>query len=416
MEPENDVLLARERAARIQAETAARARDEFLALVSHELRAPLNGIQCWSHIIESHVKNSDGAPLLQRAVNGIRTGISQQVRLIEDLLDVTRMLSGKLRLVVQPFAMLPVIQSAVESVQEAADAKGISISSDYRIMDEQTEGDPSRIQQAFCNLLSNAVKFTQTDGNIWVTAAVNGDRMAITIRDDGVGISPEFLPHLFDRFSQQDTSTTRGHSGLGLGLFLARHLIDLHGGTVTAESPGPGKGAQFTVTLAIRTDHVRERVPAMPGSKSVSADDAALAGVNIMLIDDQEEARESLLHVLEGAGANVLAACCAAEALERIANGVGMIAPDILVCDIAMPGEDGYAALRRLRGWKTDGGLAPLQHVPALALTAFSQREDRIRALTAGFGMHMAKPVAPEELIVVIATMLSRNVPEPHGT
>ncbi len=410
MEKERDDLLTRERTARIQAEMAARARDEFLAIVSHELRAPLNGIQSWAHVLENYVQDATAAPLAQRALNGIKTGVAQQVRLIEDLLDVTRMMSGKLRLVKQPLALLPVVQAAVESVRAAAAAKRISITGTYKITNEQIEGDPDRVQQIVWNLLSNAVKFTPEDGNIWLTAARVDAGVCITIRDDGIGISADFLPHLFDRFSQQDTSSTRGHSGLGLGLFLVRYLIDLHGGSVHVESPGSGKGTTFSVYLPVRTQQDKYT----PATRPDDGGDIHLAlpslkGLRILLIDDQEEARDSLTVVLTTSGASVFAAASAKEALAWLPTLTVGEMPDVLICDIAMPGEDGYAVLRKIRAWKTESDFAPLHRLPALALTAFSQREDRIRALTAGFQMHVTKPVAPEELIVVIATMVSRG-------
>jgi PAS domain S-box-containing protein len=410
MEKERQQLLARERNARIQAETAAKARDEFLAIVSHELRAPLNGVQSWAHILENYVKDATSSPLTQRALNGIRIGVAQQVRLIEDLLDVTRMMSGKLRLVKHPFTLLPVIQAAVESVRDLAAAKHIGITCTYQISPEQIDGDADRIQQAVWNLLSNAIKFTPQDGNVWLTAASANSEITITVRDDGVGISPEFLPHLFDRFSQQDTSSTRGHSGLGLGLFLVRHLIELHGGSVKAESSGEGKGTTFSICLPLHTKRQKYTVithDPMPGENDAAL--PSLEGLRILLVDDQEEARESLAILLATAGASVFPASSSKEAFAWLAGVEPDELPDILVCDIAMPVEDGYSVLRKIRTWETDKGVMPLRRLPALALTAFTQREDRIRALTAGFQMHMTKPVAPEELIVVIAMMAERG-------
>lgn len=410
MEKERDELLQRERSARIQAETAARARDEFLAIVSHELRAPLNGIQSWAHVLENYVKDATSAPLAQRALQGIKTGVNQQVRLIEDLLDVTRMMSGKMRLVRQPLALLPTLQAAVESVRPLAAAKRIAITCVYRITSEQIEGDADRVQQIFWNLLSNAIKFTAEEGNVWISASHSEKEICVTVRDDGVGISPEFLPQLFDRFSQEDTSSTRDHSGLGLGLFLVRHLVDLHGGRVTAESRGEGTGTTFSVHFPLRA---RSQKYASVAPYEENGESAmllpSLAGLCVLLIDDQEEARESLTVVLASAGANVFAASGAPEAMEWLPTLGPDKLPDVLVCDIAMPGEDGYAVLRRLRAWKGPDGGTPLVRMPALALTAFAQREDRIRALTAGFQMHVTKPVAPEELIVVIDTMVARR-------
>ena len=405
MEKERDVLLSRERAARIQAETSARARDEFLAIVSHELRAPLNGIQSWAHILESYVKEAADVPLAQRALNGIKTGIAQQVRLIEDLLDVTRMVSGKLRLVKQPIAFLPVVQAALESVRPLAAAKQISLHCNYRITVEQIHGDADRVQQILWNLLSNAIKFTDNRGNVWLDVEASGSSVCVTVRDDGIGISPDFLPQLFDRFSQEDTSSTRGHSGLGLGLFLVRHLVELHEGWVTADSPGEGLGTIFSIYLPLYggRDNALVAPPEEEGSATVPV--PSLQGTTILLIDDQAEARDALSTVLASAGATVFAASSSKEAIDWLQSRAGGELPDVLVSDIAMPVEDGYTVLRKIRDWQPQPGMAPLQRVPALALTAFSQREDRMRALRAGFQMHMAKPVVPEELIVVIANL-----------
>jgi signal transduction histidine kinase len=397
-------LLACERAARIQAETAARARDEFLAIVSHELRAPLNGIQSWAHILESQVVDHGGNALVQRALKGIRIGIGQQVRLIEDLLDVTRMMSGKLRLVIQPVMLLPVIHAAVESLRGAAAEKHIAIVINHAISHQQVEGDADRLQQLFWNLLSNAIKFTPEGGNIAVHAAVNDGEVTVRIVDDGAGIPQEFLPHLFDRFSQEDTSSTRRQAGLGLGLFLARHLVELHGGQVAAKSEGAGRGSEFSVILPLRKDSAltlrqRECEDRLP----------SLEGLKILVIDDQLEARESLGMLLTSAGAKVVAPSSARAAFDWLATADMSEMPDVLVCDIAMPVEDGYTVLRKLRAWQTQEGARPLKQMPALAVTAFAQREDRMRALTAGFQMHMAKPIVPDELIVVIAMMTDRN-------
>lgn len=287
MELERDESITRERNARLHAEAAARARDEFLATVSHELRAPLNGIQTWTHVIENYAKEAVAAPLAQRALLGIKTGVEQQVRLIEDLLDVTRMMSGKLRLVKQAFVLLPVVQAAVESICTMAAAKQTCVSCTYKITSEQIDGDAERVQQIIWNLLSNAIKFTPMHGNVWLDAIPVDDGVLISIRDDGIGISPEFLPQLFDRFSQGDTSSTRRHSGLGLGLYLVKHLIDQHGGWVTAESSGEGVGTTLSVFLPARqrsgnylpNTHSKEN-----GTAVVSP---SLDGLRVLLIDDQ---------------------------------------------------------------------------------------------------------------------------------
>ncbi|NEX60382.1 hybrid sensor histidine kinase/response regulator [Noviherbaspirillum galbum] len=410
IQKENDDLLGRERAARIQAETAARARDEFLSVVSHELRAPLNGIQSWAHVLENYIKDITGVPLAQRALQGIKTGVSQQVRLIEDLLDVTRMMSGRLRLVMQPHALLPLLESAVDSVRDLAAAKKVSLHCDYRVTTEQINGDSDRVQQVIWNLLSNAIKFTQSAGNVWISAAQAEGMIAVSVRDDGIGISPDFLPHLFNRFSQEDTSSTRSQSGLGLGLYLVRHLSELHGGRVRVESEGEGRGTTFTVELPLlhRTDKYAA-VNALENNVISNLALPSLSGLRILLVDDQAEARESLSILLTAAGANIHAASCGREVTDWLATLAPDAMPDVLICDIAMPEEDGYAVLRKLRHWSPDGQSRPLQRMPALALTAFAEREDRIRALTAGFQMHLTKPVAPEELIVVVNTMAPRN-------
>jgi PAS domain S-box-containing protein len=410
IERERDELLLSERTARIQAETAARARDEFLAIVSHELRAPLNGIQSWAHVLENYVKDMASTPLAQRALLGIKTGVAQQVRLIEDLLDVTRMMSGKLRLVKQPIALLPVIQAAVESVHDIASAKHQSITATYKITTEQIEGDADRIQQIIWNLLSNAVKFTPENGSIWISVSHTKSEACIVVRDNGIGISAEFLPHLFDRFSQEDTSSTRGHSGLGLGLFLVNYLIERHDGRIEVTSEGENKGATFSVYIPLRAPLDKY----VPTTTSADISDThvllpSLDGLTILLIDDQEEVRESLSIVLSSADAEVYAAASTKEAIAWLSTLAKGDLPDVLICDIAMPGEDGYSALKKIRAWQTTDGRSPLNRLPAIALTAFSQREDRIRAFTAGFNMHVTKPAVAEELIIVIDSLAAKK-------
>jgi PAS domain S-box-containing protein len=405
MQKEHEDLLMRERSARIQAETAARARDEFLAIVSHELRAPLNGIQTWAHILENQLKDVGSPGIAQRAIAGIKTGVFQQVRLIDDLLDVTRMMSGKLRLIKHPFPLLPVVQAAVQSVTDLASAKGIRIDCDFRLSTEKIDGDADRIQQALWNLLTNAIKFTPQGGGVRVEAYCSDSHAVISVNDTGVGISKDFLPHLFDRFSQEDISSTRRHNGLGLGLFLVRHLIEMHGGSIKAESPGERQGATFSIELPLRSRRHQTISALQAEIGEHAAHLPSLQGLKILLIDDQEEARESLSMLLSVAGASVYAAASSKEVFEWLNITPKEQLPNIIVSDIAMPIEDGYAVLRKLRTWQDDEEELPLQRVPALALTAFAQREDRIRALTAGFQMHVAKPVAPEELIVVIAMM-----------
>jgi CheY-like chemotaxis protein len=403
MEKERDDLLLRERAARIQAETAARARDEFLAIVSHELRAPLNGIQSWTHVLDNYT--ADVTPLGKRAIEGIKTGVAQQVRLIEDLLDATGMMSGKLRLTRRPMAALPAIQAAVESVKPMADEKSLALDYDYRISREQIEGDPDRIQQIVWNLLTNAVKFTAEGGRIMLTASREDSCLRIDVRDTGIGIAPAFMPRLFDRFSQQDSSSTRHASGLGLGLFVVRHLVELHGGSISVESKGKGHGSQFTVLIPLRARGSCRQAAHCHDACSLPS----LQGLDILLIDDDAEARESLGALMSSQGARVTTAASGADAIACL-DGSASALPHLVICDIAMPGEDGYAVLRRLRNWRDTSGDRPLRHTPALALTAFSQREDRLRALSAGFQMHAAKPVAADELAIMIMNMTRRDL------
>jgi CheY-like chemotaxis protein len=306
----------------------------------------------------------------------------------------------------QPFLLLPVIQAAVESIREMAAARHITLDCNCPIAEEWIDGDASRVQQAIRNLLSNAIKFTPYEGHVWLSADAGDGQAVITVRDDGIGIAPELLPDLFDRFSQQDSSATRAHGGLGLGLFLARHLIESHRGSITAESAGEGKGARFSITLPLCGSLARSTSCAeVDGSHG----QPSLKGLRILLVDDQEDVRESLSVLLASAGAHVFSAASAAEVFDWLpAAGVDEL-PDVLVCDIAMPMEDGYSILRKLRAWKNSHGLFPLLQMPALALTAFAQCEDRMRALSAGFQMHMPKPVAPEQLIAVIAMMASQR-------
>jgi PAS domain S-box-containing protein len=397
-------MLARERSARANAESATLARDHFLAIVSHELRSPLNGIKSWTHVLENQLRDSD--PSVRRALAGIMIGVEHQVRLIDDLLDVTRAMSGNLGLAKQPMALLPVLADAVESLRALALEKGLAVETDFAMGDLEIHGDPDRVRQIFVNLLTNAVKFTPNGGTVWVDARPDGAMACIEVRDDGAGIPPEFLPFLFDPFRQADQgSSSRRQEGLGLGLALVQRLAELHGGYVTCESEGVDRGAAFRVFLPLRRDS-GTRVAV--GSQAERVDAAArplpsLAGIRVLLIDDQREARESLAALLSQAGAAVKVAASAHEAMAHIALGDGADAPEVVVCDIAMPGEDGYATLKRIRRW--EAGHPSRGRRPAIALSAFTQREDRIRALAEGFQMHLTKPVAPAELVIVIASV-----------
>jgi PAS domain S-box-containing protein len=393
-------LLERERTARASAESATLARDHFLAIVSHELRSPLNGIKSWTHVLENLLREAE--PSVRRALAGIMIGVEHQVRLIDDLLDVTRAMSGNLGLLKQPMPLLPVLADAVESLRAMALEKQLRIVSDYALGDREIHGDPDRIRQIFVNLVMNAVKFTQPGGRVWVSARPEGAMARIEVRDNGAGIPPEFLPYLFDPFRQADQgSRSRSQEGLGLGLALVQRLAELHGGYVTCESDGPDRGATFRVYLPLRRDS-GTRV-AVGGQAGAARALPSLAGIRVLLIDDQREARESLAALLTQAGAAVKLAASGVEALAHLALGGESDQPEVVVCDIAMPDEDGYATLKRIRRWEAIQ--AGRGRRPAIALSAFTQREDRIRALAEGFQMHLTKPVAPAELVTVIASV-----------
>ena len=397
-------LLERERSARANAESATLARDQFLAIVSHELRSPLNGIKSWTHVLENQLRDSD--PGIRRALAGIMIGVEHQVRLIDDLLDVTRAMGGNLGMAKQPMPLLPVLADAVESLRATAIEKGLTLQTEYGIGDREIHGDPDRVRQIFVNLLSNAVKFTPSGGAIRVVAAVEGSMARIEVRDNGIGIPREFVPYLFDPFRQAEQGTSsRRQQGLGLGLALVQRLAELHGGYASCESAGANRGSTFRVFLPLRHESgTRVAVGPAPGDALLTSSLPSLAGVNVLLIDDQREARDSVAALLEQAGAKVFAAASGREAADHVARASADGATEVIVCDIAMPDEDGYATLKRIRAWESAHPESNVKR-PAIALSAFTQREDRMRALSAGFHMHLTKPVAPAELIIVIANV-----------
>ena len=398
-------LLARERNARAQAESASFARDQFLAIVSHELRSPLNGIKSWTHVLENLL--GDASATVRRALAGILIGVEHQVRLIEDLLDVTRAMSGTLGLVKHPMPIMPVLADAVEALRAMAIEKDLRIVTDYRLGEREMHGDPDRVRQVFANLLTNAVKFTPPGGTIHVAARDEGGMACIEVRDNGMGVPPEFVPHLFDPFRQAEGSSSRRQEGLGLGLALVQRLAELHGGHATCESEGVDRGATFRVYLPLRRES-GARVVLSDAHRDDPGASArpSLDGVHVLLIDDQREARESLGALLTQAGARVDLAGSGREAMVCLEQAADNSRPEVIVCDIAMPDEDGYATLARIRAWEAAQGL---RQRPAVALTAFTQREDRQRALAEGFQMHLTKPVAPAELIIVIASAARRK-------
>lgn len=391
--------LARERNARAHAESATLARDHFLSIVSHELRTPLNGIKTWAHFIDHQLRDAD--PSIRRAIAGVMIGVDQQARLIDELLDMTRALSGKLGLIKHPVALLPLIAEAVDAHRPAAGEREITLLTRYDIGDAEVHGDAARVRQIFSNLLANAVKFTPPKGCIWVEASLEPAMARVEVRDNGSGIAPEFLPHVFDPFRQADQgSTRRVQQGVGLGLALAQRLAELHGGHVTCESAGPGMGSTFRVYLPLRHDAAAR--PALTPSLAALSNLPSLDGIGVLLIDDQREARESLAALLAQSGAAVRMAASAREALQLLEASPEAEVPEVIVCDIAMPDEDGYAALKRIRAWEA-AQPGPAASRPAVAISAYSEREDRLRALSEGFQAHLSKPISPAELMLVIS-------------
>jgi len=414
-ERERDALLLREHAARAQAEAAALARDQFLAVVSHELRSPLNGIQNWAYVLESQV--AGGAPIMQRALAGIKTGVEQQVRLIEDLLDATRVMSGKLRLTRKPFVLRTALESALNSVRTLAADRRITLHTTSALDEHEIDGDADRIQQIVWNLLTNAIKFTHEDGEVWLSADLVGEVVRIVVRDNGRGIAPTFLPHLFDPFRQADGAHTRRTGGLGLGLALVKRLTELHGGRVRVRSDGEQCGATFTIYLPLHAG--ADLITPLAEDPERSGPLPSLAGLRLLLVDDQQDARDALATLLTQVGAEVGSAGSSHETMALLdawsAGGTGGAAsyPQAVVCDIALPDEDGYAILQKIRAWEQEHlppGIAPMA---AIALTAFAQPHDRARALASGFQEHLIKPVSPYDLVRTLRTLAMLDAEAP---
>ncbi|PLC42577.1 hybrid sensor histidine kinase/response regulator [Ralstonia pickettii] len=403
-ERERDALLLREQAARAQAEAAALARDQFLAVVSHELRSPLNGIQNWAYVLESQV--AGGAPLMQRALAGIKTGVEQQVRLIEDLLDATRVMSGKLRLTREPFVLRTALEGALNSVHALAADRRITLHTTIDVNEHEIDGDADRVEQIVWNLLTNAIKFTQEGGDVWLSADLLGEAARIVVRDNGRGIAPAFLPYLFDPFRQADGAHTRRTGGLGLGLALVKRLTELHGGRVYARSEGDQHGATFTVYLPLHAG--ADLITPLAEDPERTGPLPSLAGLRVLLVDDQQDARDALATLLTQVGAEVGSVGSGHETMVLLdvwaARGEAG-RPQAVVCDIALPDEDGYAILQRIRAWEHEhlpAGAAPMV---AIALTAFAQPHDRARALATGFQEHLIKPVSPYDLVRTLRTL-----------
>jgi PAS domain S-box-containing protein len=398
-------LLAREQAARAQAEAANQTKDEFLAIVSHELRSPLNAMLGWARVLRSGNVDEETQ---KHAIGVIEQSAEMQSRLIEDLIDSARIESGQLRIESRPVNLNPVIQSAIDTVHPAAESKGVEIRTDLDMQAGIITGDAERMQQIVWNLLSNAVKFTPKGGRVEAKLSRQDPWVTMTVKDTGRGIKADDLPYIFDRFRQVDSSTTRRTGGLGLGLSLVKNLVDLHGGKITAESAGEGKGASFTVKLPLRA------VSGPAAGIDASGIDAGgvsgrlsflpvLAGLQILTVDDEAQARDLIATLLRKYGAAVTPVASSSEAME-ILTGLRENF-DLIVSDIGMPEENGYTLIRRIRNLPD-----PIGKIPAVALTAFGRSEDRISALEAGFQMHVPKPVEPTELMIVVASLTGRSV------
>ncbi|HYO10878.1 MAG TPA: ATP-binding protein [Tepidisphaeraceae bacterium] len=444
-------LLRSERAAREEAERASRMKDDFLATLSHELRTPLNAILGWSQLLlrelvpaparaagaaangtggaagDAATGDGDGSTRSPDTGGGASGGAAAQndddlglrtiernaraqAQLIDDLLDMSRIQSGKLRLDVQRADVVGVVSAAIETVAPAAEAKEIRLTRALDPVAGPVSGDPARLQQVVWNLLTNAVKFTPKGGQVHVDLRRVDSSLQITVSDSGIGIHADFLPHVFDRFRQADSATTRQHGGLGLGLSIARSLVEMHGGTITASSPGEGHGATFAVHLPLlAVSAPRSDAPAEGGARPSGWAEPAhaaleaidLTGVKVLVVDDEEDARTLVARVLQQCGAEVIRATSAAEALEAVRAH----RPNVILSDIGMPAEDGYSLIRKVRELGADSGGA----TPAAALTAFARSEDRRRALMAGFQSHIVKPVEPAELATVVASLAGRT-------
>ncbi|BAY42717.1 multi-sensor hybrid histidine kinase [Scytonema sp. HK-05] len=402
-EDERAQLLEREQEARSAAEAANRMKDEFLATLSHELRSPLNAMLGWTRLLNT--RKFDEATTA-RAMETIERSAKSQAQLVEDLLDVSRIIQGKLRLNVRPIGLVSVIEAALETVRPAADAKEIQLQSALDRTAGPVAGDSDRLQQVVWNLLSNAIKFTPKGGLVQILLECVNSYVEITVTDTGKGISREFVPYVFERFRQADSSTTRTYSGLGLGLAIVRHLVELHGGTVHAESQGEGKGATFKVRLPlVKESRTREQQAKKENMAPVllctSTPLPILDGLQILVVDDEADTREFLVAAVEMCGAEVIAVSSAIEAIEVISQHRF----DVLVSDVGMPEEDGYSLIRKVRKLpKEQGG-----DIPAVALTAYAREEDRMRSLSQGFQMHLSKPVEPDKLATMIASLVKKT-------
>jgi two-component system CheB/CheR fusion protein len=405
IEKDREALFALEQAGRMRAEEADRIKDQFVATLSHELRGPLNSIVGWVHILRD--REIDGATR-ERGMAAIERGVKAQTRLIEDLLDYSRMVTGKLRLAPRLMDLLPVAEAAVGAAQAAADAKEIRLQLLRESSTAMVLGDADRLQQVVWNLVSNAVKFTARGGRVEVSIGRAETGVHLRVSDTGQGISRSFLPHVFERFRQEGGSPSRSQGGLGLGLSIVKQLVELHGGTVEAHSPGEGNGASFTVALPVPpvspllqpAEAEPSVVPVEPRASEDAwggTDRTMLEGVRLLVVEDEADSREMLVRLLEHCGGQVSAAASASETMRLLQLAI----PDVLVCDISLPGEDGYELIRRVRTFEAETG----RRIPALALTAYTGPQDRHKALAAGFDTLVPKAGPPAQLVAKLAVL-----------
>jgi signal transduction histidine kinase/ActR/RegA family two-component response regulator len=392
-------LLAAEEAARAEAETANRAKDDFIAMVSHELRTPLTAMLGWTRMLRAGQLDAKGSA---HALEVIERNLRQQTQILTDLLDVSRIVSGKLTLDPQPVELAPIVEMAVDVIRPAAEAKRLTLTTALDALACTVSGDVTRLQQIFWNLISNAVKFTSPGGRIDVRLEQSDEHARVSIVDTGRGIAAEFLPHLFERFQQAETGFTRHHGGLGLGLAIVRHLVELHGGRVQASSPGEGRGATFVVELPLA---ISLQASAMSLDRPEHRNgDPRLHNVRVLIVDDHEDTVEFLSTALIEYGAEVKVATSVPEALDVLAQ----LRPHVLVSDLSMPGEDGFSLMQRIRARQTDSWW-----LTAIALTAHARAQDRERALAAGFQMYLAKPIEPARLGYVIEALMNGEAETP---
>ena len=401
-EEERAASLLRERDARRHAEEADRLKDEFLATLSHELRTPLTSILGWA----SMIRNAEvEGPAAARAIETIERNARSQARLIDDLLDVSRIITGNLRLDLHPLNLAPIVEAALDALRPTADVKGIRLQTRFEPEECLVRGDLNRLRQVIWNLLSNAIKFTQRGGSVNIDLRCVEGTARLTVSDTGEGISAEFLPYVFDRFRQAEGSISRKQGGLGLGLAVVRHLVELHGGTISAESDGIGHGSVFVVDLPLaqeRRDPARAEERRREVERRRSRSGAIrLDGVHVLLVEDDDDSRKLLGTMLKRYGARVTSTKSAAEALNVFSHE----APDVMISDIGMPDEDGYELIRKIRALPGEEG----GRTPAIALTGYASRKDRERALTAGYQQHMAKPIEQADMIAAIASLIGRS-------